>query len=108
MINTTLGAITKTIPISMFNRGLAGKIFEEVKKYGTKVVMKNNVAEAVLVSPDEYLTMCNEIEDLKLALMAKERLENSNSNDLISQLSVDQKYGFSEADLKEYDTVEFE
>lgn len=27
-------AIENTIPISLFNRGLAGKIFDEVKRYG--------------------------------------------------------------------------
>ena len=36
-------ALENTIPISQFNRGLAGKIFEEVKRYGAKVVMKNNI-----------------------------------------------------------------
>ena len=40
-------AIENTIPISQFNRGLAGKIFEEVKHHGAKVVMKNNSPECV-------------------------------------------------------------
>lgn len=35
-------AIENTISISQFNRGLAGKIFDEVKRHGAKVVMKNN------------------------------------------------------------------
>ena len=35
-------AIRNTVPITLFNRGLAGKIFEEVKQQGSKVVMKNN------------------------------------------------------------------
>lgn len=39
MANIT-SAIKDTISISMFNRGLAGKIFEEVKQSGAKVVMK--------------------------------------------------------------------
>ena len=46
-----ISAIRDTIPISLFNRGFAGKIFEEVKQNGTKVVMKNNAAECVLMSP---------------------------------------------------------
>ena len=29
-------AIRDTIPISLFNKGLAGKIFEDVKKSGAK------------------------------------------------------------------------
>ena len=48
-------AIRNTVPITLFNRGLAGKIFEEVKQQGSKVVMKNNTPECVLLSPEEYL-----------------------------------------------------
>ena len=36
MTNMT-NAITNTVSISMFNRGLAGKVFEDVKKCGAKV-----------------------------------------------------------------------
>ena len=50
-------ALENTIPISQFNRGLAGKIFEEVKRYGAKVVMKNNIPECVLLSPEEYIRL---------------------------------------------------
>ena len=56
-MESIVNAITKTIPISMFNRGLAGKIFSDVKTNGPKVVMKNNAAEVVLISPAEYIEM---------------------------------------------------
>ena len=45
---SVMSAITNTVPITQFNRGLAGKIFDEVKQCGAKVVMKNNTAECVL------------------------------------------------------------
>ena len=35
-----IAAIQNTISISQFNRGLAGKIFQDVKNSGAKVVMK--------------------------------------------------------------------
>ena len=35
-------ALRSTIPISLFNRGMAGKVFEDVRRQGAKVVMKNN------------------------------------------------------------------
>lgn len=35
-------ALRNTIPISLFNKGMAGKIFKSVKENGSKVVMKNN------------------------------------------------------------------
>lgn len=49
-----------TVPISQFNKGMAGKIFEDVRKTGTKVVMKNNAPECVLVSPEEYIEFVEE------------------------------------------------
>lgn len=44
-----LSSINKTIPITQFNRGYSGKIFEDVRKTGTKVVMKNNTTEFILL-----------------------------------------------------------
>lgn len=107
-MNSALGAITRTIPITLFNRGMAGKIFDEVKKQGTKVVMKNNTAEVVLVSPNEYLAMCNELEDLKLTLIASKRIDNINFDNLINQETIDSEFGINEQDLEGYEEVEFE
>lgn len=107
-MNSALGAITKTIPITLFNRGMAGKIFEEVKKHGTKVVMKNNTAEVVLISPNDYVSMCNELDDLKLALMASKRLENADLKHLVSQDEIDKKFGITDKELEGYEEVEFE
>lgn len=46
-----------TIPISLFNKGQAGKIFAEVKQRGKKVVTKNNAPECILLSPEEYMQL---------------------------------------------------
>ena len=56
-----IAAIQNTISITQFNRGLAGKIFQEVKQSGAKVVMKNNIPECVLISPDKYIKLINKI-----------------------------------------------
>ena len=40
---SVISAIKDTVPISAVHRGQAGKIFEDVRKNGAKVVMKNNV-----------------------------------------------------------------
>ena len=66
-------ALENTIPISQFNRGLAGKIFEEVKRYGAKVVMKNNIPECVLLSPEEYIRLLDEANDARLLATAAQR-----------------------------------
>ena len=70
-MNSLVNAIKNTVPITQFNRGLAGKIFEDVKKQGAKVVMKNNTPECVLMSPEEYLSLMEEVEDAKLLRLAE-------------------------------------
>lgn len=42
------------IPITRFNKGEAGKIIDEVKKEGARIIVKNNVPECVLISIEEY------------------------------------------------------
>ena len=73
-MESVVSAITNTIPISQFNRGLAGKIFEDVKQSGAKVVMKNNAAECVLLSPEEYMSLIDEVNDARLLTLASERM----------------------------------
>ena len=96
-----IGAIQNTIPISLFNRGQAGKIFDEVKRFGAKVVMKNNTAECVLLSPDEYVSLMDEVNDARLLTVASERMANFNPDTLISQEEIEHKFGVTEADLED-------
>lgn len=102
------GILENTIPISLFNRGLAGKIFDEVKRYGAKVVMKNNTPECVLLSPDEYIRLLDEINDARLLAIASQRMALFNPDSLISQEEVDQELGFSPSDYENTDDIEFE
>lgn len=96
---SVLSAIEDTIPISQFNRGLAGKIFSEVKKHGPKVVMKNNSAEAVIVSPAEYVEAQNELNDYLLLTMAVERMADYNPETVISQEEMDRRLNITQDDL---------
>ncbi len=101
-------AIRDTVPITLFNRGLAGKIFEEVKQQGSKVVMKNNTPECVLLSPEEYLHLMDEVNDAKLAALAAERMQHFDPAAAISAEEVYRSHGITEADLASMDEVEFE
>lgn len=101
-------AIENTIPISQFNRGLAGKIFDEVKQYGAKVVMKNNTAECVLLSPDEYIRLLDEINDARLMASATERMSHFNPAAIIPQKQVDLEMGFQPSDYENTEDIEFE
>ena len=103
-----ISAITNTVPITQFNRGYAGKIFEEVKKSGAKVVMKNNAAECILLSPDEYVKIMDELNDMRLLAIANQRILNSDSATWISDEEMNKRLGISEEDLKGFDEVEIE
>lgn len=104
MINL-MSAIKNTVSISSFNKGEAGKIFKDVKEHGAKVVMKNNVAECILLSPQVYEDIMEYIEDLEDLNMARERLTNFNPDDLISEKEVMTELGIKEEDL---DAIEVE
>lgn len=107
-MNNVSSAIRNTISISLFNRGLAGKIFEEVKKTGAKVVMKNNTAECVLMSPEEYVRLMDEVNDARLLTLASERMQHFDPAKVISQEEVDREFGFTPEDLADADEVEIE
>ena len=91
------------IPISRFNKGEANKIFSEVKTNGLRIVVKNNVPECVLISPQDYQKMIEEYEDLKLIALAEKRLADKAAP--VSQEDILRDLGLSEADL---DDVEVE
>ena len=107
MANIT-SAIRDTVSISLFNRGLAGKIFEDVKQSGAKVVMKNNSAECVLLSPEEYVKIMDEVNDARLLSLANERIQNFNSENLISSEALYKELGITKEDLDVIGEVEFE
>lgn len=107
-MSSVMSAITNTIPISLFNRGLAGKIFEEVKQYGAKVVMKNNTAECVLLSPDEYVRLMDEVNNARLLTIATERMAHYDPDTVISGDEMNRRLGITEEDLAGYEEVEIE
>lgn len=67
----------RMVSISDFNRGLAGRIFDDVKSTGSKVVLKNNSPECVLLSPDEYSRLMDELEDARDLMLARSRIEST-------------------------------
>lgn len=103
-----MSAIQNTIPISHFNRGLAGQIFAEVRNIGAKVVMKNNSPECVLLSPEEYVRLMNELNEAKLIAVAAQRMATFDSSKAIPASDVYKELGITEEDLSGFDEVEFE
>jgi PHD/YefM family antitoxin component YafN of YafNO toxin-antitoxin module len=105
---SVISAIQNTVPITHFNRGLAGKIFEEVKATGAKVVMKNNAAECVLLSPDEYVRLMDEVNDARLLAIATERMANFDPSALIPEEKVWERLGVTQEELDSIGEVEIE
>lgn len=105
---SVVSAITNTVPITQFNRGLAGKIFEDVKRSGAKVVMKNNAAECVLLSPEEYVRLMDEVNDARLLAVATERMTHYDPTALISEDEMNRRLGVTAADLADFDEVDIE
>lgn len=101
-------AIRDTISISLFNRGLAGKIFEEVKQTGAKVVMKNNAAECVLMAPEEYIRLMDEVNDARLLTLANQRMAHSGPAAAISCEDVYSSLGITKDALDNCGEVELE
>ena len=107
-MNGIRGAIENTVSISMFNKGLAGKIFADVRAFGAKVVMKNNAPECVLLSPDEYIKLMDEVNDARLLALATTRMNQFDASLLVSQATVDAEFGFTKEKLAEIEEIEFE
>lgn len=51
---TALKMLNAFVPITRFNKGEAGKIIDEVKKDGIRVIVKNNVPECIMITVEEY------------------------------------------------------
>jgi PHD/YefM family antitoxin component YafN of YafNO toxin-antitoxin module len=106
--NLSMGSLLDMlIPISRFNNGGASKIFDEVRMSGCKVVVQNNVPACILLTPERYQEMVDEIEDSKLYALAASRLEN----DIGATVSFERilaKDGLTLADIEKMEDVEIE
>lgn len=100
MFDTTL---KNMVSFSEFNRGQAGKIFDDVKKVGKKIVIRNNNPECVLVSIKEYIEMVDEINDMRALLMAVDCMNDfdGNMNHTFSQDEVEKMFGVDTSDCNE-------
>ena len=107
-MNLVKGIMENVVPISSFNKGIAGKIFEEVKHSGMKVVMKNNAPECILLSPEDYLKLIDEVNDAKLMALAMQRMHFYDAEYCLSEEDGERMLGFSKEDMDDFEGVEFE
>ena len=101
--------IVDTVSISEFNKGKAGQIFDDVKKHGAKIVVKNNRPVSVMLSVKEYEKLMEELEDLRLTVIAAERLRNFKPGDKTYTLEeVEKMYGITQEDIDNAEDDEIE
>lgn len=98
-------ALDALVPISRFNKGEASKIFEEVRETGCKIVVKNNVPSCVLLTPERYKELMEEIEDQYFLALAEERLKND-SGVTYTQEEIMAEFGITREELDAIDEVE--
>ena len=101
-------ALRSTIPISLFNRGMAGKVFEDVRRQGAKVVMKNNSPECVLLSPEEYSPPHRRSKRRKACCPCRPADAGFDPANAIPAEEVYRQNGITKAALDSMDEVEFE
>ena len=102
---TVDNVLNSIVPISRFNKGEAGKIFDEVKSGGFKIVVKNNVPTCVLITPEKYQELMEKVEDYNLLTVAVKRMENVKDSDFIASQEVMNEFEIEQSDL---DDIEVE
>ena len=95
------------VPISRFNKGEAGKIFEEVKETGIKIVLKNNSPTCVLLTPEVYEELLETLENYRLVIEAGKRMGKAKPDDFVAADEAMRELGLNGADLENAD-VELE
>jgi len=96
----TNALLDSMVSISDFSKSGATKIFDDVKKAGCKIVLKNNNPACVLMSPDKYRSLIDELEDMRLFALASERLAND-TGEYISDEEVYKELGIASDDGEE-------
>ncbi|MDR1796411.1 MAG: type II toxin-antitoxin system Phd/YefM family antitoxin [Clostridiales Family XIII bacterium] len=66
--------LDRMVPITLFNKGLASRIFDRLRVERQLIVLKNNQPAAVILSPEEYRRLSEAEEDLSLLRLAEARL----------------------------------
>ena len=70
--------------------------------------MKNNVAECVLIFPNEYVRIMDELNDALLLAAASERMAHYDPPSLISEEEMNRRLNITESDLTGFDEAEIE
>ncbi|MEE0812059.1 type II toxin-antitoxin system Phd/YefM family antitoxin [Blautia sp.] len=96
------------VPISLFNKGQATKIFSRLRETKELFVLKNNQPSAVILAPEEYARLTEIEENYTLLLEATRRLEQNGDKPGISMETVMAELGIHPEELEEMEDVDIE
>ncbi|MDO4648632.1 MAG: type II toxin-antitoxin system Phd/YefM family antitoxin [Eubacteriales bacterium] len=96
------------VPISLFNRGQASKIFDRLSFENILVVLKNNVPTGYILSPKEYERYTELEENYILLSEAYERLLANENKPGIPMETVMANLGITQEELDTLEDVEIE
>lgn len=99
--------LNSIVPISRFNKGEAGKIFDEVNESGAKIVVKNNKPTCVLVTPEKYEEMMETIENYYLLEEAEKRMKDAQESGFTSHDEIMKEFNINKDELEDIE-VEIE
>ena len=99
--------LNRFVPITNFNRGQSSRIFERLQSENQLIVLKNNQATAVILSPSEFTRLSEIEENYNLLLETIKRLENS-SNKTIGMDELLKELGINKKDINSIDDAEIE
>ncbi len=106
-MNQMAAVMKNLVSVSAFNQGKAGEIFSAVKRTGQpKLVLRRNAPECVLVPPEEYAAMVEELEDLRDYKLAVERLANGTAKKSADWAALLRAAGVTQKDLDAMEDVE--
>ena len=105
---STMNMINSLVPITLFNRGQASKIFDRLKSERQLIVLKNNQTSAIILSPEEYERLSEIEENYMLLTEAQKRLDAYGNEPGIPESTVLEHLGItqSEVDAAEVPIIE--
>ncbi len=95
----------QAVSINEFDKGSAAHVFDDLSKTGLKVIVKDDVPEAVILSPERYVSLIDEISDVRLLALATERMKRYDPSQTRSFAEIKKKYGVTDDDLKDCEAV---
>ncbi len=96
------------VPISLFNKGQATKIFSRLRETKELFVLKNNQPSAVILAPEEYARLTEIEENYTLLLEATRRLEENGDKPGIPMETVMTELGIHPEELEEMEDVDIQ